>query len=599
MKMLNSIKGKIGTAFIFLIALSVTFIAVYLFVYFNNFYMDNLEYQLKQKARMVAVSIEGNLNDRAGLQENIEHFKESTEDFRFTIIRKDGLVLAESETLPGNLDDHSNRPEVKEVLDGKTGINIRYSNTVEKELLYVAVPIIPAGQDELAAISRVSLPLEHIQKAQHNITLFIISAVLFAIFLAWGIGTIIARNISRPLDNLTKWSKQLARGNFTQEFPVRSNDEIGQLAHSFYEMKTNLSELMNSLTEEKNKLAVLLNNMPDGIIGVDNNKNITLINPAARDFLKIKGELLNKPLISVTRNYTLNNNLEKVLLEGTQIAQNIDIGNRALRVYITPIHGEDEQTIGAVVILQDVTDLTRLEQVRKEFISNISHELRTPLTSIQGFIETLQEEIPRENQHHQEFLEIIKGETQRFRRLIEDLTTLSRLETKPGAIQPVEGELITFLDRIISLAKERWQDKGYQIKAEFITPQVKVFMDKDKIQQALTNLIDNAAKHNPAGTSIILRAELTSERDFVKVSVVDNGIGIPEEELPRIFERFYRLEKSRYKEEMIENREGSYGGTGLGLSITKHILEAHNTNLEVESRPGEGTLFYFYLQRAY
>ncbi|UMZ74251.1 HAMP domain-containing sensor histidine kinase [Natranaerofaba carboxydovora] len=596
MKIFNSIKGKINTAFIFLLVLSLVFVAAYLFYYFNNFYMDNLEHQLTQKARMITVSIKDDLENKEGLQQYVLDLKDKTDDFRFTIIRNDGLVLAESETAPELTDNHIDRPEVKDVLDGKIGVNIRYSNTLNKDLLYVAHPVSSPDSDEIDAISRVAIPLEQIQEARFNMALFITSSVLFTLFVAWIFGTLISRNITHPLDSLTKWSKQLAKGDFSHEFPVKSKDEVGQLAHHFHEMKVNLSELMDSLTEEKNKLAVLLNYMPDGVIGVDTDKNITLINPAAKNLFRIKGDLLNRPLISVTRNYTLYNNLQKVLTENIQVSQKIILDNKVLRVYITPFHPKSNTPGGAVIILQNITDLTKLEQVRKEFISNISHELKTPLTSVQGFIETLHEEFPEDNHQHKEFLDIIKEETRRMKRLIDDLTILSKLETKPGFVQPAKEELNSLIKRIISLAKERWTKHNYKIKSTLPSKEVTVLMDKDKIQQALTNLIDNAAKHNPSDTTVTLKTELNKNRTHVKISVEDDGMGIPEEELPRIFERFYRLEKSRYKDDLFGDIERSHSGTGLGLSIAKHIIEAHNSSLEVKSQIGKGTEFYFYLE---
>ncbi len=593
MNFFTSIKGKINTAFSILVAFSIIFIGIYLYIMFNNFYMENLEFQLKEKANIVSTAVIEDLGDNEKIQHRIDTLSEQTENFRFTIIRTDGKVLAESEKTPATLEDHSDRPEIKAALEGKTGINSRYSETLDQDLLYAAVPIVGPDQNEdvdIIAVSRVAVPLEQIQSARIQIGISIISAVLFALALTWIFGSFISHNITRPLANLTDWSKQISKGNFSKDFPIQSNDEIGQLAHHFHEMKINLSELMETLTREKNKLAVLLNNMPDGVIGVDNTKNITLINPAARSLLDIKGDLLYRPIISITRNYTLNKNLDKVLENNTQVTQTVNLDEKVLRVYITPIPEKTDTPSGAVIILQDITDLTKLEQIRKEFISNISHELKTPLTSVQGFIETLQEEIPDDNEQHQEFLEIIKDENLRSTRLIEDLTTLSKLETKPGFVSKAQDNLIPLLSRVISLAKQRWEDQGYYFQSNFSSDEIIVMMDKDKIQQALSNLIDNAVKHNPPGTNITIKTEITDDNKHVKVAVQDDGVGIQAEELPRIFERFYRVEKSRYKD------DSGYGGTGLGLSITKHIIEAHDSHLEVKSEPNKGTEFYFYLK---
>ena len=240
------------------------------------------------------------------------------------------------------------------------------------------------------------------------------------------------------------------------------------------------------------------------------------------------------------------------------------------------------------MLLQDITDLKKLEQMRKEFIANISHELKTPLTSIGGFVETVYDELEDDNLSHKEFLKIISEEVERLTRLIDDLTTISRLETRAEPIEFVEVEAQPFIEKIQSIAIEGWKTNRVKLYTNNIQEGLFCLADPDKIQQALLNLIDNALQHNSEGTTV--KIKVVSVGDHVRFSIIDNGSGIPAIELERIFERFYRVEKSRYKD---------YGGTGLGLSIAKHVLKAHHTQLFVRSKRGVGTAFYFYLPRVH
>ncbi len=594
---MKTIKRKINIAFSILMSLVLISTGIFLFFYFSNFFINNLEMELIEKARMVAQSINEEQVDQSSkdeLQNYVEAMGEET-DYRFTIIRDDGFVLAESERSPSDMENHMNRPEIQTALREGKGLHTRFSDTLNKDLLYAAVPIYNQynGEENLFAFARVAFPLNEIQQVRATLALIIGSISLFALGLTWVFGSYIARTITYPLEALTKWTKQVSKGNFHRELNISSEDEVGELAFQFYQMEHSLSDMMTQLKAEKNKLSVLLKNMPDGIIEIDGNRNVTLINPAAKKFMNLTAtpsETFNieKPLIALTRNYDLNQAVSQVLDFGQQIARETYIGDRNIRFYVTPIPSfQDNEKRKAVIILQDITDLTKLEKVRKEFIANISHELKTPLTSIQGFVETIKEELPQDNEEHQEFLDIIKQESKRVARLIEDLTVLSRLETNREAIQSKIIDVPSFLNKVISIASERWKQGDYFIYKNAIPSSTKAFLDPDKIQQVILNLIDNACSHNPPGTKIKIKA--FSIDHYIRFSITDSGQGIPKSELERIFERFYKVDKSRYKD---------YGGTGLGLSIAKHILKAHNSELYVRSKLGVGTTFYFYVRRA-
>ncbi len=582
----KTIKGKIVIAFSILMFVALFGVGIYLYYYFNSFYMDSLEEQLLDKARMLSQSAQDELRDGEGSTSNLQDYVISMgdeTDYRFTIISSDGEVLAESERKPAELDNHLNRPEIQEALENGWGLNSRYSDTIGEEMLYAAVTIEIPDIDQIN-YARVAFPLTEIQNVRINIGLIILSGTLLALMLTWMFGSLIAQSITYPVEALIKWTDHISKGNLQAKSPVKTDDEIGELAVRFENMQSNLAEIMNDLTEEKNKISILVNNMPDGVIAVDNNGVVNLVNPTAKSMLNILdiSHKKDKTLISITRNYDLHQAVQKVLFHNLQVSQEIHLDDSIIRVYATPLPDKS----GAVLILQDITDLTRLEQMRKEFISNISHELKTPLTSIQGFVETIKEEYDSENQVHKEFLEIISKETRRITRLIDDLTTLSKLETNRENVELEKIEVKELLHRVVSIAAERWKYHNYIIYSNVITDELLGVMDNDKIQQVLLNLIDNACRHNSEGTKIKIKAVPTGE--YIKFSITDNGEGIPEHELERIFERFYKIDKSRYSD---------YSGTGLGLSIAKHVLKVHNSELKVRSKYGYGTSFYFYLKR--
>ncbi|ACB84569.1 HAMP domain-containing sensor histidine kinase [Natranaerobius thermophilus] len=594
---MRTIKSKINTAFSILIALAFISMGLYLFNYFSNFYLENLEDQLVNKAKMISHSIKDSELAGDALQEYVVTLGTDT-GFRFTVVNNDGTVLAESEKNPEVMDNHLDRPEIKKAYEEGTGLHTRYSNTIDEDLLYAAVPIYNEeignqdnkNRDDLIVngFARVAFPLTEIQSVRNHLGVIIGSGTLLALLFTWLFGSLIAQSITYPLEVLSKWTGQVSKGDFSEDKPINSKDEIGELSHRFHQMKNNLSTIMSQLTEEKNRLSTLLNNMPDGVIEINHKSEVTLINPAARSFLNINAydSVDQQELVSLTRNFDLNNAVTQVLKSGEQVSRETDFNNQIVRMYVTPLPLFEEGSRGAVVILQDITDLTKLEQMRKEFISNISHELKTPLTSIKGFVETLKEETLGENNTQREFLNIIEEETDRVSRLINDLTILSRLETNKVEFNQDEVNVLNFLDKTVSISQKRWQQDGYRIYRGGVPFDLKALMDEDKIQQVILNLVDNACRHNPPGTKIKLKA--VSEKDYIRFSVTDNGKGIPEEDKERIFERFYRVDKSRYRD---------YGGTGLGLSIAKHAVIGHNSSLNVISRVGRGTTFYFYVKR--
>jgi len=405
-----------------------------------------------------------------------------------------------------------------------------------------------------------------------------------SVFLAW----IMYRRIISPLEEMATIAQDMARGNLDREIRIYAQDEIGDLARSINYMARQLKNNIDDVISEKNRIQAILSSMADGVIAMDNWGRVILINPVVEEIFGITpAASKGKNILRVIRNCELERLLNQALESGQAIQRQIEILTpepKIFRVHITPLQNTGVDHGGVVALLRDITERKRLDEMRSEFVANVSHEMRTPLTSIRGFTETLLDGALEDTQAARKFLEIINDETERLSRLIDELLNLSKIEDGRLApkLQPLEmGDLI---NRVVAILQPRAQEKDLAIKVELSENLSVVQGDPDMISQVLINLIDNAVSYTQPGGEIRIRA--ATMQNELKVDVIDNGIGIPPESLPRVFERFYRVDKARSREQ---------GGTGLGLSIVKHIIDVHRGSVQVESKVGRGSAFSFLL----
>ncbi|WP_425437242.1 two-component system histidine kinase PnpS [Melghirimyces profundicolus] len=390
----------------------------------------------------------------------------------------------------------------------------------------------------------------------------------------------IAYRITRPIEEITQVAVDIARNKLHRRVPVKQRDEIGRLATAINRMAAGLRYQLETIRKNERRLTGVIETMESGLLMVDSEEKVTLANKAIHRFFNMKSpQLLNKPLPERAIFHDLHLLVKKCLDSGERVRDEIHLyfpEERIMEANLTPIYGE-KGGMGVVAVLHDITAIRRLEKMRTEFVANVSHELKTPVTSLRGFAETLLDGAAEDPEMREEFLKIIQTESLRLERLISDLLDLSRIESRKMRLDLEEvnvGELIRRTGKTVE-EQMRKRDLSFRVEVE---EEFRVRVDKDRFSQILINLLSNAMAYTPAGGHVRLRAG--KKEDHWWVQVEDTGIGIPEEDLPRIFERFYRVDKARSRES---------GGTGLGLAIVKHLVEAHEGKIHVESRVGKGT----------
>ncbi|QTL99479.1 HAMP domain-containing protein [Iocasia frigidifontis] len=560
-------------------------------LYFNYSERDFYLSQLKENLESEAVLIINNQKANIMAQKAVEidaWVKEigSRIDKRITIIDLRGRVIGDSNYDPGEMDNHLNRPEIQKIINGEgTGSAIRKSDTLNIDMLYTAVPIYQ--EDDIIGFIRISKSLQAINAIIYtniiNNLIFFILMLFLTLILIWKF----TRDIVNPLGQITELASKLADGNFRERIRLKNyQNEIGTLARVFNNMAAQLDNKINQISREKNRAEAILTNMVDGLIAVDSNMKLTIINPAARIMFSIEGDVRGKNIIEIFRHHEIDQTLEKSLNSNEIISQEIVIQKDEKKIYdcnFVPISNEEGFVIGGIIVFSDITELRKLEQHRKEFVGNVSHELKTPLTSIIGYVDTILDNDIKDHRIINKFLKIIKAETDRLFLLIKDLLDLSKLEAKKSYILRA-AILNKIIDKTVLVLSEKAEDKEIELIKDVPKLLPLVYMIPEQIEQVFINLIDNSIKYTPDQGKVIVRAYEGDGKVIVEIE--DNGFGIPEKEQERIFERFYRVDKARSR---------SMGGTGIGLSIVKHIIYNHNSEIEVESQPGQGSLFRFYL----
>jgi two-component system phosphate regulon sensor histidine kinase PhoR len=486
------------------------------------------------------------------------------------------------------MENHGDRPEVVSALRGEPGKSLRFSSTVKTDMLYVAMPVMASGR--IVGVARLALPLTELKERQNTIIYIgligLSAAFVFSLLLSFGLSS----GVTRPLRRMMQVGKQMSEGDFKQKIKVRTRDEIGELAEILNQMSVDLSRKIAQITQDRSQLNSILSSMIEGVLAVDREGKVLLVNDALKQMFELDQAPQGKAHFEVIRDHDLNGFIREVLLTGREKSKEISFiypRERDIMIESALVRQPAGDGIRAVFVFHDITELKRLERVREDFVANVSHELRTPLTSIKGFVEALQDGAIENPEQSPRFLSIILHHVERMNKLISDLLQLSEIESKefepkaePFSVKEVVEEVA---DSLRSFADQKEQS----LKIELESEDLMAVGDRYRITQALTNLLDNAIKHTPEKGSVIIEAR--KKEGLVEMSVSDNGMGIAQKDLPRIFERFYTVDKGRSRE---------LGGTGLGLSIVRHIIEAHEGEIQVESEPGKGSRFSFTLKRA-
>ena len=409
-------------------------------------------------------------------------------------------------------------------------------------------------------------------------------ALLTSFIFALGLGWILFKQVISPLKKMNMVTKAIGQGNLNQELPFYGQKEISQLAQNINDLVRQQKKVLAQITAEKNRIQTILNSMMEGVIALDKQGNILLLNSAVENFLGIAQEAyLGKNILSLIRNYDLERAVKRVLKSEKPITQELQLIYPEPSFYYlkaTPLKNQEQEKEGIVILLRNITKEKRLDQMRTEFVANISHELRTPLTSISGFLETLRDGAIDDPAAAHRILEIMSKETGRLAKLINDLLHLSKIEERRVVHRWQLVQLKEIINQVAAMFQPQAQQKSLSLTVEMPVELPCVSGDPDLLAQVLTNLVDNAIKYTPPDGHVLIRA--TTDKDNVQVEVKDTGIGIPPEDLPRVFERFYRVEKARARE---------LGGIGVGLAIVKHIIKAHGGSIKAESIPHQGSAF--------
>ncbi|MBE7561357.1 HAMP domain-containing protein [bacterium] len=507
---------------------------------------------------------------------------------RVTVILPDGRVVADSDEEPARMDNHAARPEVRQALAGRIGYAERYSRTVSATMMYAALPV-HGGDGALTGVVRTGIALTHIEADLARMYLHVLLVGLAVAAGASAVVWLVSRRLSRPLEGLRQGAARLARGDLSVRLPVPDSEEIAALAEALNQMARELSDRIDRMTRQRNELQAVLASMAEGVFAVDREERVLSLNRAAAELLDIQTmQIHGRPIQELVRNADLLRFVARALAVGEAVEGDLvfrEPAERYIQARASVLHDAAGRAIGALVVLNDVTRLRRLENIRRDFVANVSHEIRTPITSIKGFVETLLEGALQRPDDAARFLTIIAKQADRLGAIIDDLLALSRIEEE-GQREAIALEPMP-LRSVLAAALENCQPAAHakRIALELTcSDDLSARLNSATFEQAVINLIDNAVKYSDAGTRVQVTAE---KRDGeVVVRVIDQGCGIPAEHLPRLFERFYRVDKARSRK---------LGGTGLGLAIVKHIVQAHKGRIEVESTPGQGSTFSIYL----
>ncbi|MFA5271856.1 MAG: ATP-binding protein, partial [Candidatus Omnitrophota bacterium] len=564
-----SFKFKLIFSYIFVILVSFGFIAFFLDKNLEENSLNNIQSSLITQANLIEGQIEPSrlsTEDTPYLEALVKALSLKTK-CRITIINNKGRVLADSEKLEeeiSQMENHLYRPEAKIAFTGSTGIDTRYSSTLKINMLYVALPIKYATG--IPAIVRLSLPLESVQKTLFTIRKIIIIGLLFAFVLAFILGSIVASRTIRPINRMIQISHKFSKGDFSRRITQVSKDEIGELALTLNKMAQDIEDKIKEIKIQNQKLAAIFDSMIEGVIVVDKTSHIISINPTIERIFNIsRKEIEGSSFLEAIRNNDIYEVIINVLAKGESHSAEISLVlpvRKIFEVNATPTF-ENNAVNGCLVVIHDITEIRRLETIRSDFVANVSHELKTPLTSIKGFVETLLEGALDDRENNRNFLKIIQNHAERLEGLVNDLLSLSHLESKEIILKKTKFNIKQLVEGIVSGFSSQLKKKDIEMKNE-LANSISLMADRDRLEQVVTNLVDNAIKFNKEKGFVRIYGEEINNK--IKIIVEDSGMGIPERDIPRIFERFYRVDKARSRE---------LGGTGLGLSIVKHIIELH------------------------
>lgn len=538
--------------------------------------IDGIRNDLTVQARIAALLGTGDIDRKLSKLADISRS-------RVTLIDTGGRVKADSEKDLTQMDSHLNRPEIQEARLKGQGEAIRYSRTLAVDMLYVAFAVTEGS--EVTGYIRFARPLFEVKKSIDQQYAYIYKSILIAIIPAFIIAFLLAGKLISPVEKVISYTHKVSRGESLGTLLVESSDDVGQLEKDINRMVLEHQERVKVADQEKAKLEAAFASMTEGVLVINNQNRIEFLNKSLEAILGNEGitGVLDKTPLEAFRNVELQDALDLFRESGGPVLREISLGQEVpiiLDVTISAVQRLPEGEQKTMMVFHDVTRLKKLEKIREDFVANVTHEIKTPLTAIIGFIETLEDGAIKEESTARRFLHIISENAHRLGRLVDDLLVLSSIELGEMKLRIENIPIADAIENALSMFETKAADKSLAIDKNISDRLSFIRADRDKLAQILVNVLDNAIKFTPSGGKISIAA-LQDEKGFVVVKVIDTGVGIPKNEIPRLGERFYRVDKTRSRE---------LGGTGLGLSIVKHLMRAHNGSIDIESQVGKGTM---------
>lgn len=583
-KIWSSIRWKIVFIYFLLVFIATTIIGVFIMGQLESYYISSLRSDLTntvQSGTMIdsLSSYENLANSQVEIQQNIEAWAKSVQGEIF-VVDDDLLIVASNnenvvgasalDLLDKNLIVKGLGNEVAEA-DSRT--------TTQKPSKNMVFPI---GEEEVIGVLYVRADMTSIYDTITQSKQIFVRAMIIALAITVILGFVIARSITVPINDVTKKAAKMAQGDFSQDVSVKSDDEIGRLAEMFNLLRAQLNKTLSESSNEKSKLETILRYMADGLIAINLNGNIIHANNAAMEMLQLREEEISeKNYDEIISTYSKALGLEHMLKnseEGTT-EENFDYNGSTFAVRYGRFKDENQEDIGIIMMMQDITERQKLENMQMDFVANVSHELKTPITTIKSYTETLMDGSVYDGETTQSFLEIVDTEADRMNRLVKDLLQLSRLDYQQEKWFKKDGNIVALVKAAVTKVELTAKSKNQHLNNLFDSKAIiKVVLDKDRMEQVILNILSNAIKYTKNGGRIDI--DILAKGGFANVLISDNGMGISEQEIPRVFERFYRVDKARSR---------SLGGTGLGLAISKQIVEEHGGAIEMQSKEGVGT----------
>ena len=576
--MFKSIQWKIIAIFLLLTVSVMIVVGTFLLQNISAYYHNDFSASLNERVftddfvlDLSSVSAESDGQARVLDLLNIYSIRMGIDSFRNYFLLDDSLNVIGGSS--NKYESFEATPNLILALSGKKGTEVDKNN----EIMDYAVPI--GDKENSHYIIYITDTKEEVNEILTNMFLNIFWALLFGLLISVIFGFFLSRIIISPISTLQHRSESMAEGDFGHKIEVRSRDEIGRLTIAFNNMAARINSNMEEIQTEKNKIEAILLHMTDAVAAFDNSGNLIHINPAGK---KLLGDWENKSFDQLFKMLGTNISLYRILYidSSETIERDIEYNGKNLKAFLAPFNTERSLAAGVVVVFQDMTRQQMLDNARREFVANVSHELRTPITTIKSYAETIEDmdDIDKQSPTFH-FIEVIEKEADRMARLVKDLLTLSQLDSSKKTSKPVDFNLALLIESVVEKLSISTRDSGKHIKLDIDMNYPQCFGEQDAIEQVLTNIITNSIKYTTGGGKI----EVSCKGDFenAMITVKDNGIGIPAEDLPRIFERFYRVDKARTRQS---------GGTGLGLAIAKEIVERHGGNISIESPNQNGTI---------